>query len=320
MVAVTVGAGVALPVSADPLDDARAAAARWEERVSLLEEQYNEILDRLDASRVRQKLLAADIAAKQLQVGRTRQQVVGGALEQFQSRRADPTLQLFTAADPDGFLQQLSTADVVRSQHDHQLSLYEQQLADLDDLYREQRGLVSGLADEERRAADVKADAEEALAQAEQDVQRLSLEQMWQTGELADDFDPARSMPAGQKLDKRAAKAVRFAAAQIGKRYVWATAGPDTFDCSGLTLAAYRAAGVSLPHYSAAQARLGQPVRDLSDMRPGDLIFWYSPIHHVGMYVGNGMFVHARNPKVGVVAQTVASYDVPITAVRRITG
>ncbi len=100
---------------------------------------------------------------------------------------------------------------------------------------------------------------------------------------------------------------VNFARAQVGKAYVWASEGPDSYDCSGLTLAAYKTVGVSLPHYSGSQATLGTPV-SRSQLQPGDLIFWFSPISHVSLYVGDGMMVHARNVNVGVVEQSVQAY------------
>jgi peptidoglycan DL-endopeptidase CwlO len=73
---------------------------------------------------------------------------------------------------------------------------------------------------------------------------------------------------------------------------VWAAAGPDAFDCSGLTQYAYAAAGVSLPHSSSMQSQMGTPV-SRSELQPGDLVFFYSPVSHVGMYIGNGQMVHA---------------------------
>lgn len=100
---------------------------------------------------------------------------------------------------------------------------------------------------------------------------------------------------------------VNYAIAQVGDDYVWGAEGPNAFDCSGLTLAAYRAAGISLPHYSRSQAALGTAVSK-ANLEPGDLIFWYSPISHVSVYIGDGQMVHARNTRVGVVQQSVDSY------------
>jgi cell wall-associated NlpC family hydrolase len=89
-----------------------------------------------------------------------------------------------------------------------------------------------------------------------------------------------------------AAAAVRWAYRQIGKPYVWAADGPDTFDCSGLTQYVWAKAGVYLPHYSGAQIGQGAPV-SRTDLRPGDLVFFGSPIHHVGIYVGGGNMIDA---------------------------
>ena len=96
-----------------------------------------------------------------------------------------------------------------------------------------------------------------------------------------------------------AGAAVQFAMAQVGDAYVYGAAGPDAYDCSGLTMAAWGAAGVALPHSSSAQYGSG-PHISASALQPGDLVFYYSPISHVGMYIGNGMIVHAANPSTGV--------------------
>ena len=86
--------------------------------------------------------------------------------------------------------------------------------------------------------------------------------------------------------------AVNTALAQLGKPYVWGGAGPSSFDCSGLTQYAYGAAGRSLPHSSRMQSSVGTPV-STANLQPGDLLFFYSPVSHVGMYIGNGQMVHA---------------------------
>jgi peptidoglycan DL-endopeptidase CwlO len=89
-----------------------------------------------------------------------------------------------------------------------------------------------------------------------------------------------------------AQKAVQTALAQIGDPYVWGAAGPNSFDCSGLTSYAWAAAGVQLPHSSASQYGVGQRI-SRSEVRAGDLVFFYSPIHHVGLAINNTQMVHA---------------------------
>ncbi|SDN81799.1 Cell wall-associated hydrolase, NlpC family [Klenkia soli] len=128
--------------------------------------------------------------------------------------------------------------------------------------------------------------------------------------------DAAAAAPAAAPTEAAAA-AVATALEQVGKPYVVGAAGPDGFDCSGLTQFAYAAAGVSLPHSSRAQSGLGVPV-SRADLQPGDLVFFYSPVSHVGMYIGNGQMVHA----------SVSGRPVAVTSVdqrgyvgaRRVTG
>jgi cell wall-associated NlpC family hydrolase len=113
----------------------------------------------------------------------------------------------------------------------------------------------------------------------------------------------------------RAAIAVQTALAQLGKPYVYGAAGPSSFDCSGLTMYSWAAAGVSLSHASSVQSGEGVPVA-ISDLRPGDLVFYYSPVSHVAMYIGNGQVVHAPHP--GAYVEIVPLYSMPISWARRV--
>ena len=111
-----------------------------------------------------------------------------------------------------------------------------------------------------------------------------------------------------------AAAAVAYAMAQVGDTYVYGAMGPDSFDCSGLTMAAWAQGGVSLPHSSSAQMGSGTPV-STSDLQPGDLVFYYSPVSHVGIYVGNGQLVHAANPDTDV--QITSVFSMPVSGAVR---
>jgi cell wall-associated NlpC family hydrolase len=129
-----------------------------------------------------------------------------------------------------------------------------------------------------------------------------------ETQEPAEQPDPEPSPVAPAPVDTTppapsggAAAAIAFAQSQRGDPYVWGAAGPDSWDCSGLTMAAWAAGGVSLPHYSVAQYDATTPVSAAS-LRAGDLLFWGSTsspssIFHVGLYVGGGMMIHA--PRTG---------------------
>jgi cell wall-associated NlpC family hydrolase len=108
--------------------------------------------------------------------------------------------------------------------------------------------------------------------------------------------------------------AAAYACNQIGKPYKWAAAGPSSFDCSGLTMKAWAAAGVSLAHYTVTQK---QQTRRISrtDLQPGDLVFFFSDIHHMGLYVGNGLMVHA--PRTGDFVRMQYIDNLPINSFGR---
>ncbi|MDT0396399.1 C40 family peptidase [Streptomyces edwardsiae] len=103
------------------------------------------------------------------------------------------------------------------------------------------------------------------------------------------------SPSTGSGYAAKAEKALAFARAQIGKPYVWGATGPGSYDCSGLTQAAWKAAGVSLPRTTYDQVNAGTTV-PVSQARPGDLVFFYDDVTHVGIYIGNGMMIHAPKP------------------------
>ncbi|RMB59653.1 C40 family peptidase [Tessaracoccus antarcticus] len=128
--------------------------------------------------------------------------------------------------------------------------------------------------------------------------------------------------PAGETVaapatgsSSRALTAISAATSKVGSSYVWGTSGPSTFDCSGLTSYAYRQVGISLPRSSRAQFAMGTKVAK-SDLQPGDLVFYYSPVSHVGIYIGNGKIVDAANPRSGVRITSVNS--MPFSGARRV--
>jgi len=113
----------------------------------------------------------------------------------------------------------------------------------------------------------------------------------------------------------RAQSAISAATSKVGSSYVWGTSGPSTFDCSGLMSYAYAQVGISLPRSSRAQFSMGTNVAK-SDLQPGDLVFYYSPVSHVAMYIGDGKIVDAANPRSGVRITSVNS--MPYSGARRV--
>jgi peptidoglycan DL-endopeptidase CwlO len=126
--------------------------------------------------------------------------------------------------------------------------------------------------------------------------------------------EPIPPIPTGSS---KALGAVRAALSQLGVRYVWGGASPKQgFDCSGLTMWAYKQVGIDLPHYGGDQWNAGVHV-SRADLEPGDLVFFYSDIHHMGMYIGDGKFVHA--PHTGAVVQISDLSSRPLAGAVRVT-
>ncbi|MDT0308510.1 NlpC/P60 family protein [Streptomyces sp. DSM 44917] len=169
--------------------------------------------------------------------------------------------------------------------------------AEFEELERLEREEAERAAEEARRAAEERARQQQEAAEA--------------AGGGAGDVAP----PAGGgSATGLAAEAIAFAEAQLGKPYVWGGTGPNSYDCSGLTQAAWRAAGVEIPRVTWDQVNFGAAV-PLDQLQPGDLVFFYSDISHVGMYVGDGIMIHAPRP--GAVIRYEAIDVMPIHSARR---
>ncbi|MFL4906507.1 NlpC/P60 family protein [Streptomyces sp. MMS24-I2-30] len=147
-------------------------------------------------------------------------------------------------------------------------------------------------AEEKKRLAEIeKRRQEEAARKAAELAKEQQAAQQKKDASSATDTSSASSSSSATK----AQKAIDFARAQIGKPYVWGATGPGSYDCSGLTQAAWKAAGVSLPRTTYSQVDAGTTV-SLADAQPGDLVFFYDDVSHVGIYIGNGMMIHAPKP------------------------
>ena len=188
-----------------------------------------------------------------------------------------------------------------------------QQMTTLDVIAEHTNTVVSEVAAAQAAAQQAQAAADEAAAVATAGLEQLHAQQAEVKKQVAAyQADFARlSAPeqtavttavAGRSLDAprnlplppgAAGVAIETAVAQRGDPYQHGGTGPDVFDCSGLTAYAYAAAGITLPHSSRAQSQLGTQV-SRAELLPGDLVFFYSPISHVGLYIGDGMMVHAR--------------------------
>jgi cell wall-associated NlpC family hydrolase len=303
------------------LKDAKAQVLALEDQASAVGEDYDAAAQALAESKSRLDVLRGDIAAQQAKVDALGEQVRAIALIQFRNRDIDPTVQIFTSGDPDTMLDRLSTADKVDQDMNATLAQHEAEQANLTDMQRTEAAENAALGEQEQKLAALKKDVQDKVDQAQALVLQLTAQQRAEL-DAADGgsvgWDPSEL--DGVTANAKALGAIKYAVSKVkGGQYVWSAAGPNNFDCSGLMLAAYRSVGINLPHSSQAQSRIGRAV-SRSELRPGDLIFWYHPIHHVGMYIGNGKIVHARNPRSDLVVQTLASYPAPWAGARRVVG
>ncbi|MFF7891167.1 NlpC/P60 family protein [Streptomyces sp. NPDC007907] len=168
-------------------------------------------------------------------------------------------------------------------------------------LTAEEKARLAAIEKEKREEAARKADElarqQAARQQAQEEAARQQDSGTASSGSTGSTGSGSSSStaPADSSYATKADKALAFARAQIGKPYVWGAVGPGSYDCSGLTQAAWKAAGVTLPRTTYDQVNAGTTV-PLSQAQPGDLVFFYDDVTHVGIYIGNGMMIHAPKP------------------------
>lgn len=308
---------------------------RLDERTNALAEQYNDAVINLDA-------LKTKLAETQQQVGEARAALEsnrnaaveaarrsfvgsaggdgsflgggGGELE-AESRRetylstrhdsSEQAIEDVSAAQQD-LAERQAQLDAAKSKVDQQVADLDASKQQLDTTIADRKKLLEGVqgelkaalaAEQARRAA-----AAEAAAKAAADAAAAQSRQARRPSAAVAVQPNGSTRPAAPS----APRAVEVALAQQGDPYRWAASGPDAFDCSGLVMYAYAAAGRSLPHSSRS---LRGMTRSLSadELQPGDLVFGGSPVHHVGIYIGNGQMVHA--PHSGDVVRVASIYS-----------
>lgn len=220
------------------------------------------------------------------------------AAEQYKSGTLSGGLELLFSSDPTLYLSSAGALDAVTRGKAAQLRKYEavqQRLSATTLTVNDKLALV--IAAQKKYAAQ-SALALAKLEEAEALLSKLKMADRKRLAALAaaeEDADQVSSIAAARSangVSGRAGIALKYALKQIGDRYVFGAAGLVTWDCSGLTMRAYQAAGVSLPHSSSAQSRMGKKV-SFKTLKPGDLLFYGRPVSHVGIYLGGGKMVHA---------------------------
>jgi cell wall-associated NlpC family hydrolase len=329
------------PVAAAPIDDKRAEAAAIQDQVEANGQQIGALAEAFNGAQLRfdQAQLAiteaeAEIAAAKAEVQRIRALIRERAAAVY--RRA-VTGQTFDDFD-------VKSAQRLNSRRAYAEAQARADDALLDELHEARKQLAADKAEAEKARANAEAERAEiasnqaALEAANVAQQALLAKVQGELAELVREEQARREAEAAARAQARfgstagggdgnpgafpnvpppsggAAAAIAFARAQLGKPYQYAASGPNSYDCSGLTMAAWAAAGVSMPHYSGAQYTRFPRV-PLNQMQPGDLVFWGAGGgSHVGLYVGNGLMIHS--PHTGDVVKVAAVYGNPVGAVR----
>ena len=287
----------ATPAQADPsIKDVKARVDRLYHEAEAAQERLHDA--RLDLADLRRDLagLKADQSRQDQRLDQVRDQVSDAVVRQLEGEGISTVGQVVVSDDPTAFLDTLSTMSSFNDLQSSMLADYDTQLEALEIRREATDSRTKEIAELTEQLSTEKETVDDKLAEAKSVLSDLEAEERERV--LASRSGVSR-MPSSVPASGRAAAAVAYAMAQVGDAYVYGAMGENAFDCSGLTMRAWAQAGVSLPHSSGAQYGSGPRIA-ASDLQPGDLVFYYSPISHVGIYIGNGLIVHAANPGTGV--------------------
>ena len=274
-------------------------------------EQYNGAQEKATAAEQNLATLRDEAARKQQKLNTAREELGSMAAAQYRSGGLDPAVQLALSDDPDQYLDGAAFAERAGDRQSAAVTSVRQQLWEIEQLRGAARVELSSLKARQAELTKHKKTITGKLDAARRLLSRLTAAERARIG--ADTGSgAARASRTGTGArdslqgpgsatapNPRAAAAISFAYAKLGSPYVWGATGPDAFDCSGLVQAAYRSAGISLPRTTYAQIGAGRRV-SRSELLPGDLVFFYTGITHVGLYIGNGRMIHAPNPSAPV--------------------
>ncbi|MFJ2767395.1 NlpC/P60 family protein [Streptomyces sp. NPDC087300] len=268
-------------------------------------EKYNGAKEKADKAEKSLGVLRDEAARKTDELNSARDELGSYAAAQYRAGGVDPAMQLALSSDPDQFLERASLADRAGNRQAATVSDIRKQLQEIRQLHSEADDRLASFHERQAELKKQKKTVTGKLDEAKRLLARLTGDERAELanpeGDRATRSDVRDAALGGtaKAPNARAAAAVSYAYKALGSPYVWGATGPNAFDCSGLTQAAYRSAGVSLPRTTYAQIAAGQRV-PRSALRPGDLVFFYSGISHVGIYVGHGEMIHAPNPSAPV--------------------
>jgi peptidoglycan DL-endopeptidase CwlO len=328
MTVVLVVSGLATSAAAPSQSDLEAAKKRLlelERDFELVVEEYNATHEQLTQLQFKIGVTAKEVQEIENRMRSKEEAAVAVAVELYKSGTAgtlEAVLSSESLAEMESRLNYLSSSEQAQSQIFESLAAdrteLEGKIADLEEARdaaaQKEEQLEALRADIDAKVADQQdeiADLTAAIERAERRAAAREAAAQAATAAAARAPAPFTSsvssapVPTVTASNPNAQAAVDAALSQVGKPYQWGASGPDAYDCSGLTMWAWGQAGVSLPHNSGMQyAATGRVAQ--SDLEPGDLLFFGSPIHHVGMYVGNGQMVEA--PYTGLTVRVTAAF------------
>jgi cell wall-associated NlpC family hydrolase len=287
------GASQAQLVTSQPsLKDLVAEATQLSNEVDSLGQQYDGLKIQLGHANSEVKIAKLAAARADAAMAGSQKAVAQLAAMGYMNGGMDPTLQMLTSGNPNQFLSQASTVQQLNDEASMRLSaLQREQLA----AQRAQTTAKEEIATANQLQSQINGKVKTIHAK----LNVLNSSAMSQAMAV---FDQTGSYPniVLPEATNVGTTALRAALTQRGKPYVWGAAGPDSYDCSGLVLWAFAQEGISLPHYTGDQWNSGMHV-SRADLEPGDLVFFFADISHVGLYIGNGLMVDA--PSTGQVVQ-----------------
>ena len=294
--------GLLAPASAAPtiaqiqrqVNDLRDEAASKYEAANAVKYQISKLQSQLNTLKQGEAAANAKATALQTEISKL-------AIENYKSGGLGNGLELMLSRDPAKYLSDASMLDVLAQRYStklRQLKTYKQGLQSSQLVVADRTAqLQAAQKNLEKQVAAANA----ALAKATKLLSSLKAEERAKLA-AADDAEQAKILADSKRLaalyaggSTRGAIALRFALNQLGDIYVWGGAGPTRWDCSGLTMRAFGAAGVSLPHSAAVQYNYGKSIPRAA-LAPGDLVFFGRPISHVAIYMGKGKMVQAPRP------------------------
>lgn len=303
--AVAVGAGLlAAPAHAAPsVDEIEAQIDKQWEQLEPTIEQYNKIRSQLKANQKKSADLHKKMVPLELESALAMNRVGDMAARYYIEGPSQDIGALLVSTKPGTLAEQLVILDRLAAQQRKQVA----GVLAIRDKYNAQKQKLDALIVTQTKQRDELAAKKK---QIDAEIKRLTAMMPKTTVKVA-------GCPTINGVVSSAAQtAIRVACQQVGDPYVWGANGPDSFDCSGLTQYAYKAGGISLTHFTGAQWNEGRPV-SRAEARPGDLVFFFSDLHHMGLYLGNGIMVHA--PRTGKPVQVTPISYMPIAGFRRVT-